>query len=236
MTMDLTNELSRFKKLIDEYMHRTMGLSEYCDRCLRTERWNGNVVLMVIDAAFTSIGLNYFKSVVPKVLEFNAKFIETGRIRNLSDLVQFKLDNLRSVWKNKRSWLVAKKIAKCLNTINKNDRLALITWAANSDLERWRDDPIGRISGVGLVTYQYLRMMGGVDTVMPDKIVKRVINDIFSRAGLEPVSDDILFIKRVEEIAKAIGYRPIELCWMTWLIQSEGEMIRMNEHAKLLPI
>jgi hypothetical protein len=34
-------------------------------------------------------------------------------------------------------------------------------------------------------------MMGGVDTVMPDKIVKRVINEILHKAGLRPVNDDM---------------------------------------------
>jgi hypothetical protein len=49
-----------------------------------------------------------------------------------------------------------------------------------------------------LVTFQYLRMMGGVDTVMPDKIVKRVVNDILMKAGLEPVENDVEFVKRAE--------------------------------------
>lgn len=61
--------------------------------------------------------------------------------------------------------------------------------ARNAKLENWREDPVGRIKGVGLITFQYLRMMGGVDTVMPDKIVKRVINGILIKAGLEPVND-----------------------------------------------
>jgi len=43
---------------------------------------------------------------------------------------------------------------------------------------------IGRIKGVGLVTFQYLRMMGGIDTVMPDKIVKGVINKILVKARI----------------------------------------------------
>jgi hypothetical protein len=60
--------------------------------------------------------------------------------------------------------------------------------------------PIGRIKGVGLVTFQYLRMMEEIDTVMPDKIVKRVINEILVKAGLEPVNDDIEFIKRAEKL------------------------------------
>ncbi len=82
---------------------------------------------------------------------------------------------------------------------------------------------MGRINGVGLITYQYLRMMGGVDTVMPDKIVKRVINEILESAGIQTVNDDFEFIRTVEEIAKICKYRPIELCWMTWLIQYDEE-------------
>jgi len=36
---------------------------------------------MVVDATFTSIGLNYFAAVVPKVNEFNKEFVETRRIK-----------------------------------------------------------------------------------------------------------------------------------------------------------
>jgi hypothetical protein len=42
------------------------------------------------------------------------------------------------------------------------------------------------------------------------------------KAGLESVEDDMEFIKRTEQLAISCGYRPIELCWMTWLIQPEG--------------
>jgi hypothetical protein len=43
---------------------------------------------MVVDAAFTSIGLNYFTTVVPKVEAFNKKFVESERIRNLKELAE----------------------------------------------------------------------------------------------------------------------------------------------------
>ena len=65
---------------------------------------------------------------------------------------------------------------------------------------------VGRIKGAGLVTFQHLRMMGGVDIEMPDKIVKRVVNEILMKAGLEPVNDDIEFVKKAEEIAIDCGY------------------------------
>ena len=222
------------REIVDSYMRKVSGLREHCDRCLRTERWGGSVVLMVVDAAFTSIGLNYFTAVVPKVEEFDKKFVESGRVRRLKDLANKDIEELRSVWKNRRSWIIAREIASYLSTVSDDDREALRIWARNAKLENWKEDPIGRIRGVGLITFQYLRMMGGVDTVMPDKIVKRVVNEILIKAGLEPVNDDIEFIKKAEEVALTCGYRPIELCWMTWLIQPEGKMIRMEKYSNLL--
>jgi len=227
--------VSSLKEIVDTYMERVSGLKEHCERCLRTERWNGSVVLMVVDASFTSIGLNYFTSVVPKVEEFNERFVESGKIRSLKELSQADINELRSVWRNKRSWIVAKEVASYLSTISDDDREALRTWARKADLENWRRDPVGKIRGVGLITFQYLRMMGGIDTVMPDKIVKRVINEILVKAGLEPINDDMNFIKGVEELALSCGYKPIELCWMTWLIQPEGRLIRMDKYSNLLP-
>jgi hypothetical protein len=226
---------SSLQEIVNSYMQKVIGLKEHCDRCLKTERWGGSVVLMVVDAAFTSIGLNYFTAVVPKVEEFNKKFVESKKINNLKELANANIEELRTVWKNKRSWNIAKEIASYLSTLSNDDKIALRFWASNAKLENWKEDPIGRIKGVGIVTFQYLRMMGGVDTVMPDKIVKRVINEILVKAGLEPVNDDMKFIRKAEEVALACGYRPIELCWMTWLIQPEGKLMRMEKYSKILP-
>jgi hypothetical protein len=163
--------MSSLKEILDSYMCRVFGLDVYCSRCLSTERLGGCVVLMVVDAAFTSIGLNYFTAVVPKVEEFGKRFVENGRIRNLKEIAEADINELMQ--KNRRSWAIAKGIASYLSTLSEDDKLALRTWAPNARLENWWEDPIGRVKGVGLVTFQYLRMMGGVDTVMPDKIVKR---------------------------------------------------------------
>ena len=206
--------MASLKSIVDSYMQKVYGIREHCDRCLRTERWGGSVVLMVADAAFTSIGLNYFTAVVPKVEEFNKKFVENRRIRNLKELTKADIEELRNVWRNERSWVIAKEIASYLSIMD-DDKSALRTWARNADLENWKEDPVGRIKGVGIVTFQYLRMMGGVNTVMPDKIVKRVINEILEKAGSEPVNDDLEFVKKAEEIALTCGYRPVELSWIT---------------------
>lgn len=215
-------------------MKKVEGIKEYCDRCLATERWGGKVVLMVVDASFTSAGLNYFTAVVPKVIEFEEKFVNKGVINSLKDLARMELKELKKIWKLERSWNVAKNVAKYLISLDEEDKVSLRKWAKYSKLEEWDKDPIGRIKGVGLVTYQYLRMMGGIDTVMPDKIVKRVLNEIFEKAGYERVEDDFEFIKKVEYVARITGYRPIELTWMTWLVQSEGDKVRMDKYREVL--
>ena len=219
-------------------MRQVPEVREYCQRCLKTERWQGNIVLMVVDAAFTSIGLNYFQAVVPKVEKFRQEFVEPGRIRTLEDLAVANDDELEKIWRNKRSWQMAKSVASYLGGIKRdkglNDRQAFIYWAKHAQLDGWEKDPIGEIKGVGINSFQYLRMMGGIDTVMPDKIVKRVIAEILAKANMEMPSTDIDFVRLMEHIAPEVGYRAIELCWMTWLIQSEAGMSRMEKYSSLL--
>ncbi|MFN3383815.1 MAG: hypothetical protein ACK401_02840 [Archaeoglobaceae archaeon] len=209
----------RLKDLISEMLASLKEIGIHCDRCLGTQRYQGNVVLMLVDASFTSIGLNYFKSIVPKIIEFRKRF----GMRSLKELANAEIENLLEIWRNRRSWNVAIESARYLMKLSDNDREALRLWAKSSRLENWEEDPIGKISGVGLITYQYLRMMGGIDTVMPDKIVRRVLSKIFSKAGVETPKNDIEFVKLVESVAKHCNCRAIELCWAPWLLQYKEE-------------
>ncbi|KXA89039.1 hypothetical protein AKJ38_03015 [candidate division MSBL1 archaeon SCGC-AAA259I14] len=231
--------MSRLSEVVEDYMSKTTGLKKFCDRCLDTERYDGNVVLMVVDAAFDSIGLNYFNSIVPKVLEFEERFVKKGNVQSLNELINVSLEQVKDIWANERSWNVATSVASHLDELGESrgldDRQSLRTWAKNAGLENWREDPIGQIHGVGLTTYQYLRMMGGVDTAMPDKIVRRVIEEILEKAGERmPTENDVEFVKTVDKIAFLTGYRTIELCWMTWLVQSEGDKVRMEKYRDIL--
>ncbi len=226
------------KSIVSSYMQKVPEVQSYCSRCLATKRWGGNVTLMVVDAAFTSIGLNYFLGVVPKVKEFDEEFVKTGKIKTLKDLASANIEELHRVWKNRRSWEVAKGIASYLSALENDKRIsereAFRLWAKSAKLNGWKDDEIGKIKGVGINTFQYLRMMGGIDTCMPDKIVKRVINNILKEAGEKPVEEDMEFIKAVDIIAKRTGYRAIELCWMTWLVQEEGDRMRHEKYSGIL--
>ena len=166
-------------------------------------------------------------------------YVESGKIRTLEDLARADDPGLLEIWKNARSWKVAKEIASYLASLKKrysiDDKAALVRWSRKAPLTGWERDPVGRINGVGINTYQYLRMMGGVDTVMPDKIVKKVIFEILSEARIKLPESDLEFIRMVERLAPATGYRAIELCWMTWLVQSEAGLSRTEKYASLLP-
>ena len=228
----------KLKDVVDSYMQKVPEVKKHCERCLNTQRWDGNAILMIVDTAFTSIGLNYFQTVVPRVEKFEQEFIEQGKIRTLEDLMSYNNREVERIWKNKRSWHMAKSVAACLTRLKKenglDDREALIFWAKHASLENWQEDPVGKINGVGINTFQYLRMMGGIDTVMPDKIVKRVICEILTKANAEMPSTDIAFVHLIDQIAEDTGHRAIELCWMTWLIQSEAGLGRTKKYSAIL--
>lgn len=227
----------QLKQALRKYMDKVPELKNYCERCLRTERWSGNVILMIVDASFTSIGLNYFSSVVPKVVKFEERF---RKIKTYEQLANANLNELKEIWRNSRSWFIAKEISRYFSELQKEKKLNNVQtfrhWAENSSIENWKENPIGKINGVGINTYQYLRMMGGVDTVMPDKIVKRVIENILKEGKQKTkFKGDEEFVLLVEEMAKFTNYKAIEITWMTWLIQSEGEKARIDKYRNILP-
>jgi len=123
---------------------------------------------------------------------------------------------------NERCWRAAVEICKVLNQIKRNNGLksdfaALRSWAERADYENWKEDLVGEIQGVGLVTFQYLRMQAGVDTTMPDKIVKRMMERDF---GIK-TKDDIEFIRRMEALSREIMYSQTLICWAIWLKESD---------------
>lgn len=66
-------------------------------------------------------------------------------------------------------------------------------------------------------------MMGGVDTAMPNKVVRRAVEEMLHEADVKmPMRGDVELVHTIDRVASVTGHRPIEICWMTWLIQPEG--------------
>ena len=193
---------------------------EYEKKCLNGEIWDGNAVLMVVDAALTSIGVNYFKIVVPLVKRFQDEYVKTGQIASFEDFAKLSAEDkrLRGIIANRRSWSVAINVCKELNTVRKENDLksdleALRFWAEKTDYEKWSEDRIGKVPGVGLVTFQYLRLQAGVNTMVPDRMIRRVAEKEFDIKA----KDGIDFIKKMEEYSLKAGFSQTLFCWAAWL-------------------
>jgi hypothetical protein len=205
---------------LEKYKNVLQAASEGEQRCLDGKRWNGNILLIIVDTALDSIGLNYFKVVVPRVRKFFQGYVKAGEIYSIEALSKLTPEDprLRKIMNNWRVWEVAIGISKELIKIKLKEKLgndfaALRFWAEKADFENWKKDPIGKIRGIGLITFQYLRMQAGIDTSMPDKVIKRAVERDFN-IGAE---DDINFIKRMEDLSKRVGCSQILICWAIWL-------------------
>ncbi|MGC9072287.1 MAG: hypothetical protein ACP5HK_06315 [Acidilobus sp.] len=212
-------------------------LSSFTRRCLESMRWGGSATLMVIDAALTSTGLSYFTAVVPRVALIKEELVDTGSLASLSDLATTDVTRLTRYWRLRRPWEVARGIARALLTFpGRDDRERLRSWASSAGLEVWRLDPVGSVKGVGLVTYQYLRMMGGVDTTMPDRVVRNFLFRLSEGLEVRIPRRDIDFVRFVEALAAHIGIRPIEITWLAWLVDSEGERVLSTRYSRYLDL
>jgi len=193
-------------------------------RCFEGKRWKDHAILIIVDAALDSIGLNYFQIVVPRVRLFYQRYVRTGQIATLEALSKLTAEDprIRRIMNNRRCWEAAINICKELVKVKEENHLgsdfaALRFWAEGASHERWKEDLIGKIPGVGLITFQYLRMQAGVDTTMPDKIVKREMERNF---GIKAQSN-LEFVEKVEEFSRETGYSQTILCWWAiWLKKS----------------
>jgi hypothetical protein len=223
-----------FRKRFEEAYGEVLDAAEEGElRCSEGRRWNGNAILIIVDAALDSIGLNYFQIIVPRVKRFYEDYVNAGQIVSLKDFSRLSPHDprLRMIMNNERCWKAAINICKKLNQIKienglKGDFEALRFWAERANYENWRQDPIGGVSGVGLITFQYLRLQAGVDTTMPDKIVKGAV---FRKFGIE-AENDMEFIRQMEALARETGYSQTLICWAIWLKEAN---VKVTDWEKL---
>ena len=143
------------------------------------DRWTGDdSVLIVVDAASTTTGQSYFNQAKPQVEAFRDRFVATGDITTLEELAAVG-DEFKSCLPGERKHRVATEIASHLaDRPESSDLASLQEWAREAVPETYTDDPIGQINGVGLRTFQFLRMLAGIDAVKPDTHVISFIDEV----------------------------------------------------------
>lgn len=199
---------------------------EYATACFSGKRWGGNPLLIVVDAALTSTGLKYFTVVVPRVERFEKEF---GRL-SFKEFSSFKPTDPRllSLFNNPRAWSVAIELSKLFQ--GRDDFSSMKDWAIKAEYKTYKQDPVGRITGVGLNTFQYLRMQVGVDATMPDRIIWRSME---AKLG-KRVGSMLSLIQECEAYSRKQGISQVELCWRIWLEESDREPMRSEPVPKRL--
>lgn len=206
---------------IDDYAAE-VEYTAHAAKFLQLDRWTGDdPLLMLADAAGTTTGQNYFSQVKPAVEAFQARFLDTNRIRSFHELA--KLDrqdpSLSEIFEAQRKRRVLISGAAVFANIDgENDLGRLQQWARDADPTRYSEDPFGRITGVGLRTFQYLRMIAGIDTVKPDIQVQRFIKALTEEIDSRHLdaSTDQAVLESCQWIADETGYRMIELDQIAW--------------------
>lgn len=161
----------------------------------------GLVLLSVILAAHR----NYTKQVEPQIdrirkLEFASLADLKEKCVNFTSFVDFA--GVRDLEKYKiiLDVLQVIELLKSLNKID-DDYEVMNRWAVKANYMSHKQDIIGKIKGIGIATFQHLRMNFGADTVKPDQRVKEVLNKEYKFYS----NNDIDYIAAVEYIAKVVG-------------------------------
>lgn len=209
------------QELLDAYADGT-PYAELARDFLEFERWTGDdPVLLLAEAAASTTGQRYVSGIRPTVERFRDAFVETGRVTSYAELADVDLedDDLIEAFGAQRKRRVFLDAAAVLGDRSAGDDLAALTgWAAAADPYRYRDDPIGAISGVGPSSFQYLRMLAGVDTAKPDSELVRLAETI-ADANDELIfdsSDPLRALAACEWLAATTSYRTIEIDRVAW--------------------
>lgn len=200
---------------------------------LSFERWTGDDPrLLVAEAAASTTGQRFVGGIEPAVSRFRDAFVETDRIESLADLaaIDREDDALVAAFGAQRKRHVLIEVASVLADRSDGDDLAALrSWAAEADHYRYGEDPIGRITGVGPSSFQYLRQLAGVDAARADPtmvaFVDRVAADLERRDGRDSVplstADARRTIASCEWLALVSSFRPIELDRIAWWLGTD---------------
>jgi hypothetical protein len=213
--------MSGVQECIEDYA-AGVEYASHARKFLQLDRWTGDdPLLMLADAAGTTTGLSYLSKVKPRVEAFQEQFLNTERISSFGELATLNQHNskLTEIFEAQRIRRVLITGADVFHSRDgKSDLDRLQQWAEDADPTTFSEDPFGQITGVGLRTFQYLRMIAGVDTVKPDIQVRRFIESL-AEATDNPrldASTDQAVLRSCRWLANETGYRMIELDQIAW--------------------
>lgn len=194
------NELESLIVYVDNHLHLSNVLPE--------EFTYNNPALIIVDAILSK-NRDYDKAKV-WIEKFEDEYKD---IKSLNDLVEMlNVEGALKVTKKikykdevriKEINEVASTFLKLKNEYGEQDDLkAMKKWAKETDFTK-KDDPIFKIKGIGIATFQYLRILSGAQTCKPDVHIKNFLNDVLGRKKGKKFSEEYA-VRAVTQLAQSI--------------------------------
>lgn len=147
-----------------------------------------NAVLICMDAVL-SINRKYYRFVVPRIKKFQEDHPKINTLFKLQELVNnSSIEDFSKMWNYNHPQRIeilsnlVDRLIVCANlkefdsTEKELDKLRI--WASKVNLY---DYDTFNVPGIGIATYQYIRMMLGAKTVKPDVYIKRYIYSVLGK-------------------------------------------------------
>lgn len=226
------NSQESVERVLERYANEAAPeYREHAEKFRNLDRWTGSdPVLLIVDAAGSATGLNYANIVKPNVEEFRREFVETGKVQSLADLVKLaddpEFEEQFTIGRPNVVYDVAQNLLEKYDS-EREDLEILRDWAETADPESYRSDPVGEVNGVGLATFQYLRMLAGAETVKPDIQVRRFVEELEGEYGWEDLEMEkpIDLIDSCRWLAEHSSYSVLEIDQIAWWYYSETESL-----------
>ena len=162
---------------------------------------------------------NYERAVAPHIRRLRENHPDLT-IKELEKLLKTKYttaEKLKDMWghNDEKKYNILTALVNEIRAMDKasvtiqSDFNVMKTWANSVNVYNWKKNCISQIPGIGLATFQHLRMNFGVNTVKPDQRVKEVLKKEFADFNLSTTSRNTILA--VEEIAEITKYSVLQI-------------------------
>jgi len=153
---------------------------------------------VVLDAVL-SINRKYYDFVVPRLIHIHKNYPNIKTLLDLSDLFKKETD-FSLVWQynhQERAAVLYRLVHKLLSFVKNidNELIELRYWAQDASYTDFKNFCV---FGIGIATFQYIRILLGADTVKPDVHIKRFVVDL---CNVQHISDQII-VEPFDELGK----------------------------------
>jgi hypothetical protein len=227
----ICKEIKKLKKKTRKIGEKTYQIEEIAKLHLQKEdsKWNyTNPVLIILDAVL-AINRNYLTFVKPRVMNFKKNYGD--KIDSINKMLEFMNSmGLEKFSKNIlqyddpiRMQLLKKVLEEFKYYGEKNnfddndDDLSIMRkWSQSFDINDMKNDRIFNIKGIGLSTIQYLRMLLGIDTMMPDRHIKSWVMEALNIKKIGKKS----YIRLLENTSNRLDLSCRDIVELIWALKN----------------